>query len=360
MVRVTRVLLVGKGSPEKGGIATFLEMLMSSSLHEEFDLKFLNLARPLGGRMGRLSLGNIGRTLADTRAVFEASRTADVVHIHTAFVPAVTIVRSGILALSARLAGAKVVVHVHGGLFPGWLDSGGSVRLVSAALRPAHSVIAVSVAVHERLGRILGGGTVSLIHNGVETDRFLPSKRPDSGPPTIGYVGFITRRKGLLDLYAASEILDERGVPHRISVIGGTPTEGEAEAQEIRSKAPTAVRFVGQVDRGDIPEWYSSFDVFCLPSWWEAAPLSVLEAMSAGLAVVATDVGDIPTMVEDRVNGLLVPPGSPDVLAAALQSVLVDPLLAAEMGRAGRQKAIEQFDWRVALERIAGLYRDVA
>ncbi len=357
---MTRVLIVGKGSPEKGGIATYLEMLMSSSLREEFDLTFLNLARPLGGKMGSLSLGNIGRTLADAWAVFAASRSADVVHIHTAFVPAVTIVRSWILTVSARLGGAKAVVHVHGGLFPGWLDSGGSTRLVSTALRPANSIVAVSVAVHDSLERILDGGAVELIHNGIETDRFLPAPRPDSSPPTIGYVGFITRRKGVLDLFAASSILDRRGVAHRISIVGGTPTEGEAEATEIRSQAPSAVSFIGQVDRADIPALYGSFDVFCLPSWWEAAPLSILEAMSAGLAVVASDVGDIPTMVEDRVNGFLVPPRSPEALAGALESLLVDRPLATEMGRVAREKAIEHFDWRVALERIARLYRDVA
>ena len=115
---MTRVLLVGKAAPEKGGIATFIEMLLTSSLSRSFEVRLHNLARPLGGQMGRFTFANVKRTLSDALSVYRASRWADVVHLHTAFVPTVTIVRAGLLVAAARCGRARVIVHVHGGLFP--------------------------------------------------------------------------------------------------------------------------------------------------------------------------------------------------------------------------------------------------
>ena len=355
-----RVLIVGKGAPEKGGIASFLDLIMMSSLRHSFDLRFLNLARPLGEELGRLSVANIKRTLEDMIEVFRGSRLADVVHLHTAFVPAVTIGRAGLLTFAARAGGSRVIVHVHGGLFPDWLDTGGSAGLVRLALWPASRVIAVSAAVRDRLEAIVGVNRLELIVNGIETTQFVPMRRPVEEPPTIGFVGFLTRRKGLLDLFDASRLLTTARIAHRIVVVGGTPTEGDKEGDEIRSAAPATVEMVGAVDRDAMSRYYTSFDVFCLPSWWEAAPLSVLEAMSSGLAVVATRVGDIPTMVEEATTGLLVAPRDPTALAAALATLLADRDLMRSMGTAGRAKAVAEFDSEATVSEIARLYGEVS
>src|SRR3954468_5527368 len=110
-----RVLLVGKGAPERGGIPTFLDTLLGSRLAEEHDLRFLNLAHEGTPQGGPASVANIRRTLRDAVAVWRAARGVDVVHIHSALSPAVTIGRAGLLAVVGRLRGCAVVVHAHGG-----------------------------------------------------------------------------------------------------------------------------------------------------------------------------------------------------------------------------------------------------
>ena len=108
-----------------------------------------------------------------------------------------------------------------------------------------------------------------------------------------------------------------------------------------------------------MPEVYASADVFCLPSWWEAMPLSVLEAMASGLPVVAADVGDVARIVVHGETGLVVPSQSPEQLAAALRKVLEDPEAARRMGDAGRARAEKVYSSTATAQAIADLYEQV-
>jgi glycosyltransferase involved in cell wall biosynthesis len=109
-----------------------------------------------------------------------------------------------------------------------------------------------------------------------------------------------------------------------------------------------------------MPAEFAAADVFCLPSWWEAMPLSVLEAMAAGLPVVATDVGDVARAVLDGVTGHVVPPRDPEALAAALEPLLTDAGARRRMGGAGRARVVERFSGEVTAARVSQLYAEVA
>jgi len=113
------------------------------------------------------------------------------------------------------------------------------------------------------------------------------------------------------------------------------------------------VRFVGA--RADVPRWLAAADVFVLPSAWEARALVVQEALAAGVAVVATQVGGLPELV--GAGGLLVPPGDADALAAAVGRLLADGALRAELGRAGRARAAELPDESAVLAQWDERYR---
>lgn len=116
-----------------------------------------------------------------------------------------------------------------------------------------------------------------------------------------------------------------------------------------------SVRLVGE--RDDVPELLSSSSVFVLSSSSEALPVSVLEAMAAGLPVVATRVGGVPELVVDGETGFLVPPSDAAALAAALQRLLDDPELRARLGAAGRARAEEHFALDSFVEGHLDLYR---
>jgi glycosyltransferase involved in cell wall biosynthesis len=162
------------------------------------------------------------------------------------------------------------------------------------------------------------------------------------------------------DLFEASRRLLEDGVDHELWLAGGTPDEGASAEAAVRAQAGPGTRFLGPLPPEEMPSVYSSVDVFCLPSWYEAMPLSVLEAMAAGLPVVATDVGDVRRAVVDAVTGWLVPPRSPELLAAALREVLLaTPEERRARGSAGRRRVEERFSLDVLVRRTAELYDEL-
>ena len=214
-------------------------------------------------------------------------------------------------------------------------------------LSPAHAVIAVS----DGIASTLPSQRVHTVLNGVDVERFHPADFKGDGPPTVIYVGLLTRRKGVVDLIEASKMLTARGIHHRLRLIGGRPDEGGEEEQEVRSAAVGSEDFVGGVPHEDMPRLLQSADVFCLPSWYEAMPLSVLEAMASGLPVVATRVGQIPEVVGKEV-GRLVAPSNPDELANALGELLCDHELRQRLGANGRRTAEDEFSLGKTVQKI--------
>jgi glycosyltransferase involved in cell wall biosynthesis len=355
---MSRVLLVGKGAPDRGGIPTFLETLLGSRLAEEHELRFLNVAHSGTPQGGRATLANVGRTVRDAAAVWRAAGGHDIVHIHSALAPAVTVVRAALLALAGRARGCIVVVHAHGGNIQFWLTTPWRRMLLRLAMRPAHRVVAVWTAGRDALGAVLPDERVALIDNGVPVEAYAETE-PQHDPPRILYVGLLTPRKGVLDLLAASRLLRERGVAHELWLLGGTPDEGPAAEAEVRAGLDGAARLLGTRPPEQMPAAFAAADVFCLPSWWEAMPLSVLEAMAAGLPVVATDVGDVGRAVADGITGYVVPVRNPDKLADGLEPLLTDPDLRRRMGAAGRARVTGMFSADVTAGEVSALYEEL-
>jgi len=355
-----QVVLVGKGPPDRGGIAAFLVDLQKSELQLSHELRLLNLYQDGDRAGGRLTMANVARTLGDVGRVWRAARAAELIHIHTALVPLVTLVRVFGLSLAARLAGARVLVHAHSGMVEPWLRSRPRRLLARLALGAAHSVVTVSSGSEAALKATLGRDRVRLIYNGVDLAAY--DSGPAHNPPRILFAGVLTPRKGVVDLLEASRLLLDRGVAHELLLAGGAPEEGARVEAEVRRAADTAApgaRFLGPQPHEAMPALYRRADIFCLPSWWEAMPLTILEAMAAGLPVVATPVGDIARMVEDGVTGRLVAPNRPQALAEALEPLLRSVGLRRAMGRMGRERVGERFSISGTAAALDRAYREV-
>ena len=277
-----RVLLVGKGAPDRGGIPSFLHGLLGGELSRRYALSFLNVAHGGTPEGGRLSIGNVRRTLRDAAAVWRRAAGHDVVHINSALAPGVTVVRAGLLVLAGRMRGCAVIVHAHGGNIETWLTSRRARWVTRAAMRGASLIVAVWTEGERALAGTLDERRVRLVVNGVDTTRFRPVSTPPHDPPRVLYVGLLTPRKGVLDLIEASRTLREAGVDHELWLLGGVPDEGPEAAEPVLAAAEGQAVLLGTRPPEEMPAAYAAADVFCLPSWWEAMPLSVLEAMAPG------------------------------------------------------------------------------
>jgi glycosyltransferase involved in cell wall biosynthesis len=354
---VRKVLLVGKGYPDRGGIPSFLQMLVEGDLASRYRLTFLNVAHAGVPEGGEVTTGNVVRTVRDARAVFARAQGHDIVHIHSALAPTVTMLRAGLLALAARSRGCAVIVHAHGGNLETWLETPLRRRILRLSMLPAHRVVAVWSAGERVLEDVLGVGKVRLVDNGVDCSRY-PDPEPPHDPPRVLYVGLLTSRKGVLDLIEASRLLTAQGVGHELRLLGGTPDEGPAAAVPVLEAARDHATLLGTRAPEEMPREYAAADVFCLPSWWEAMPLSVLEAMAAGLPVVATDVGDVSRLVTPDC-GHVVPVRSPRLVAEALRPLLEDVELRRRMGAAARDRARSTFSSSATATAIGRLYDEL-
>jgi glycosyltransferase involved in cell wall biosynthesis len=191
---------------------------------------------------------------------------------------------------------------------------------------------------------------VHLLPNGVDLQRFRPG--PAVAGPVIGTVGGLRPEKDHGNLLAAVARL---GADVRVRIVGGgallEPLQQQARALGLHDR----VTFVGPVR--DTAPHYHELAVFVLSSRTEQMPIAMLEAMASGLPVVATDVGDVRTMLPPAAAGCVVPKEDPAALAAALQPLLADPALRARLGADNRAIAAQRYELATCYERFAAVYR---
>jgi glycosyltransferase involved in cell wall biosynthesis len=267
-------------------------------------------------------------------------------------------------AILARVPAIVCTIHVAPRERQGW-----KTRLGRALLTPCvDRYIAVSQASKDRLVSFLGMPPASLVvvPNAVELGRFddAPAESARSAirrqweiPPDAPVLGVLARlapQKGLTYLISAMPaILAEHPDVYAL-VVGEGYLRPDLEAQARSLGVDGRVMFVGY--HQNVVEYLQASDLFVLPSLYEGMPLSILEAMGAGLPVAATAVDGTPEVVLDGETGLLVPPEDPPALARAVNRLLADRALAARMGQAGQARA-DRFSEGALLDRVGAVYR---
>ena len=310
---------------------------------------------------------------------FRAARLADVPH------------GLGIVAPSMALAALQAtpdVFHAHSyGYFPTFAggfaefmrgiplvvtphsDPGGattSKRLFDRVVPPltikrACRVIALTSVEAESLVRLgVPSDRIRIIPNGVDLKEFagLPPRRPNGDTTELLFVGrCYPRQKGLEYLVKALPFLRSRE-SIRLTIVG----EDWGGVPMLRSLATALgverqIVFKGALPRDEVIQAYASADIFVLPSLFEPFGIVLLEAMAAGLPVVASSVGGIVDVVADGKTGLLIPPAKPSALAAGLEQLISDASLRARMAEEARRR-VSAYSWDLIVPRIVEVYRE--
>ena len=230
-------------------------------------------------------------------------------------------------------------------------------------LRDSDQIVAVSHFIEEELCRLgIRREEIRVVYNGVRVDQFRPDARAPSTAtsanhgPLVLYSGRPTLLKGIGVLIdALPAILREVPSAH-FAFAGGSEAEFRSLTQG-RNLPMEHIHLLGKLRYDELPGVYASADVAVAPSFRDNVPFWILEAMSSGLPVVASRVGGIPELVSDGKTGVLVPPGSPEALAAALIPLLRDPTARRELGHAARNSVLERFNWARTATETLELYR---
>ena len=237
-----------------------------------------------------------------------------------------------------------------------WLKAPFQILLGLITVRAADLVLAPSEATAAELRRDYRVGEVGVIPNVTGGLEIAPAGEVEGPPGYLLFVGRLRIRKGVEVLLEALREL-RLEIPGAVLRIAG---DGEHRAALERAAAALgpAVAFLGTRDASQVRTLLRCAAALVVPSIYEGMPLVVLEAMEAGVPVVASAVSGIPEVVVDGETGWLVPPEDPEALAHALEEVLTDPEEARRRGEAGRRRVAERYrpavaaaSWRAAIER---------
>jgi glycosyltransferase involved in cell wall biosynthesis len=227
----------------------------------------------------------------------------------------------------------------------------------AARAQAARAVITVSQANARYITAAFGvpAGHIRVIPCGVDTQRFRPQGQP-AQPPHIVCVARLVPVKNLTLLLEACAALRRRRVEFRCLVIGDGPCRAELIAARQRLKLQGLVQFLGPARQTEVLAWWQRATVGVLTSEREGMPVSLIEAAACGVPAVATAVGGLPELVENGLTGLLANPADVGSLAGALERLLRDPALCAQMGRAARRRAVDRFALEAQVDRLLGLW----
>jgi rhamnosyl/mannosyltransferase len=362
-----RILHVYKDyAPVLGGIENHVRLLAEGLAGRGHDVAVLVTAA--GPRSSEESLGGV-RVLRAGRLASLASaplspalawrlgrEPADVVHLHSPYpVAELGWLLSGRHPMVLTYHSDVVRQRLLGRLWAPWLE---------LVLRRADRVLATS-PVYVETSRFLRRvrERVRVVPPGIDPTRFTgidaaAARARYGGGPTLAFVGRLRYYKGLDVLIDALTELPEL----RLLVVGDGPMGAAWRSRARSAGVADRVRWLGALPDDELPAVLAAADLYVLPAVArsEAFGIALVEAMAAGLPAVTTELGTGTSWVnQDGATGLVVPPGDPGALAAAVRALLADPDRRRRMGAAARRRALAEFSAAVMIDRVEQVYQEV-
>lgn len=362
-IMARNILILSPEASWLGGVVNFV-----SSMKKNFSDEIRPFDFQVGDRRGRRwAIAKYFQPFKDAfNLFFELGKASfDVIHVNPSFNYR-SLFRDGLFMLVLSLRGRRNTLV----LFHGW-DIALAERIISCPVRKAFMRLTFGRAA--RVLVLAGLFKSQLVRMGLSEDRIevvstmfdggifngLTDTRPAPGKTVLFLARFI-REKGIFELLEAFGKIRARHPEARLVLAGDGP-EHEAVRERVRSLGlEDSVFLPGYLRDKDKARALVEADVFALPSsYGEGCPVSLLEAMAAGLAVVATRAGGIPDIVEDPQNGILIDQPAPESIEKALERFFSDPEFLKNVRETNREQAWEKYEAGVVTKRIEALYSEV-
>ena len=352
-----KVLMIGADRSVKGGVSAVVNNLYRAGLDKRVDLTYIGTVVD-GSRARKLWKG----IRALIRFLF-CLPGADLVHVNMAADASCR--RKMIFLRFAYLAKKKVVIHEHGGDFPGYYNlrcHRGQQRRIRRILGKADRFLVLSEEWKTFFSSLLPDVRMEVLQNAV----FLPpEEKRDYGGHRVLFLGRLCREKGIGELLAAAPAV-RAAVPDFELILGGFWERG---SEDLQVRAAALAEFVycpGWVGERRRTELFSSCSIFVLPTWFEGQPISLLEAMAAGLCPAVSAVGGIPQIMGTEAGfygeaktGVLFREKDEKALETVLIRLLQDEELQRQMGQNARERIRESYEIGRYVDRLTAIYEGV-
>lgn len=360
-----KVLVVGTGGSIVSGISTAADDMVRILTDMGHLAERVNSGERMRRRANSVNLENVRAVLGDAVTVARRARRsrADVVWIHTFGVPALPALRALAMVVAVRVTRRRAVVHLHAfGLERSVADGGRPLRIILGAVGVlAAGVVVVHEAAADALRGVVRDGSLHVLHNGVELPEAVAAL-PAQPPLRLVFVGGLVRRKGAPQLIQAMRLLD--GAPVELRLVGGAGEDGPAALEQLEAGASDLVRdgrvsFAGELDGAGVRAALRAGHVFVLPSEAEGMPISMLEAMAEGRAVLVTDAGNMRSVVETTGCGWMLEDREPVTIAARVREIAEDPQALAQASRRAHQAVTTEYSTTAQRPRIEGILASI-
>lgn len=347
-----RVLMLGPSPTAMGGMAT-VENTILEALRRRGDKAVFVSTSDEGRRLKKLAV--VARAYLNC---LNALEQCDLVHVHTASRGSYR--RKKVFMEAAFKHGKPVLLHLHGSEFAVWYDDECSEAQRADICRTFNRCAKVVVLSKEWKDFLLSRGIcdsehIAVLHNAVKVP---DSDVADYAVNTVLFMGRLDDRKSPETLLQAGKVvLDSH--PDARFIFGGDGDVSRYEKLAHELGISEACSFIGWAADEKKDRAFRSSSMYCLPSKNEGMPMSVLEAMSYGLATLSTPVGGVPQVISNGENGLLFPVGDVAALAAALGRLMGDCALKEEIGRAGRKRIQTAFSIDAYMENLITIYEEI-
>lgn len=355
------VLLLGPARSAASGVATHINQIFASALSQRFRLSQFQVGSEGRAENGRDAVLRLA--LSPLALIVRLARLRPrIVHINTSL-DLKGYWRDLVYLAVAKMLGRKVVYQIHGGALPGQFFPHS--KLLTALLRRvlmwADVVVLLAKCEMTAYEKFAPRARLIRIANCVSIEQGRdPVALSPTAVLTVAYIGRLTASKGILETIEAVRLLRDRGIEVRLNIAGAGEALDAIQHTIAAAGLATHVHLIGEVfAEAKRQLWYQT-DVLALPSYHEGLPYALLEAMACGVVPVASPVGAIPDVMQDRVHGLLVPPREPQAVAYALEQLAGDRLLLQRLSQAARERVVTCYSVTRLADQFTELYQSLS
>ena len=347
-----KVLMIGPARSVHGGVSAVVNNYYAAGLDQQIKLKYIATMVD-GSKVRKL----IQAMLAYITFLF-ALPSYHILHVNMA--ADASCYRKKIFIDTAWLFRKKIIIHEHGGDFEGFYYERCSEKQrtnIKRSLNRANIFLVLSESWKKFFSEIVDEDKIHVLQNGI----VIPTKvKQDYSSHKVLFLGRLCKEKGIGELLEAVPVIQKQIQDFKL-ILGGVWEEGNEALKEKARALSETVLCPGWISEKEREALFQECSIFVLPTWFEGQPISLLEAMAAGMCVAASAVGGIPQIMgkESDVTGILLPPKDADVLSDELIKLLKDEEQRRKMGQNARIRIVNNYDINRNVEALVGFYKEI-
>lgn len=349
--KLPKILMVGMSlTKTRGGISTLIGEILNSDLKNDFAIEYIESQAEDYKRFDKLIFA--------IKAVFGflvkiVTKNPALVYVHIG--SNASLYREPFFIVLAKIFGKKTISHFHAGDVDEYLEKQSNFgrKFISWAIGLSDKLIAVSKDSANKLRKLAPKNELEIIVNAIDTKPFTFSAErlaERNGVVKLLFVGAMGKLKGETDLADAVKIIAEEYTNFRVSFLGFGSENLQNYCKKLQIE--NFIEFVGAVSLNERLAFFENADIFVLPTYAEAMPMAVIEAMAAGLPIVSTTVGGIPELVSEAEEGFLIEPANAEKLAEKLSILIKNKELRVEMGEKAQEKVGKELDFNIYTKKL--------